>query len=144
VMRAGQVVQVGSPAQVYQRPVDADTARFIGEAVILDGHVVSHDGGLSTVDCALGQVTAPAAETPPPGSSCGVLIRPENLALGEGRVPARVVASTYFGHDLLVTLRLGTGGGGPEVRSRMIGARIPEPGVETFVRVSGLAHILPG
>jgi iron(III) transport system ATP-binding protein len=143
VMRAGTVVQVGSPTQVYDSPVDAGTARFIGDAVILDGCVVAHDGDLSTVDCALGRVTASAAELPPVGSECTVMIRPEDLALDEGSVPARVVASGYFGHQRLVTLRLGSDGSGPEVRLRTAGRTVPDPEIPTFIRVSGLAHIVP-
>ncbi|HEY9388410.1 MAG TPA: ABC transporter ATP-binding protein [Mycobacteriales bacterium] len=143
VMRDGRVVQVGSPADVYDHPVDAFTADFVGDAVILDGRVVAHDHGICTVDCPLGQVTASTSELHQPGTRCAVLVRPENLALGEGTVPARVRTTGYFGHELLVTLRLGPDGDGPEVRLRTTNTKIPEPDSPTFVRILGPAHILP-
>ena len=37
VMSAGLVVQVGSPAEIYERPRTAFVARFIGEANVFDG-----------------------------------------------------------------------------------------------------------
>ena len=35
VMRAGEIVQVGPPHELYRRPVDAWTAGFLGDAVLL-------------------------------------------------------------------------------------------------------------
>jgi iron(III) transport system ATP-binding protein len=35
VMRAGRFTQVGTPYEVYTRPVDEETALFLGDAVIL-------------------------------------------------------------------------------------------------------------
>jgi putrescine transport system ATP-binding protein len=37
VMREGEVVQVGPPAEVYERPLDRFTAEFLGEVNWLDG-----------------------------------------------------------------------------------------------------------
>ena len=37
LMRAGRVVQQGSPADVWAAPVDADAADFLGYAAVLDG-----------------------------------------------------------------------------------------------------------
>jgi ABC-type Fe3+/spermidine/putrescine transport system ATPase subunit len=37
VMRDGEVVQVGAPAEVYERPVDRFTAEFLGEVNWIDG-----------------------------------------------------------------------------------------------------------
>ncbi|HEY9473499.1 MAG TPA: ABC transporter ATP-binding protein [Mycobacteriales bacterium] len=142
VMRDGRVVQVGSPTEVYDCPVDAFTADFVGDAVILGGQVVAHDDGVCTVDCPLGPVTAPVSELHPLGARCAVLVRPENLALGEGAVPARVVTTGYFGHELLVTLRLGSDGSGPEVRLRTTNTKIPVPDSPTFIQILGPAHIL--
>lgn len=154
VMRAGRVVQVGPPSQVYDRPADATTARFVGEAVILDGRVTERGPDTATVDCALGRVAASAAQPPPVGAACAVVIRPENLALdqdghpGPGgdhgdAVPARVETTGYFGHQVLVTVRLGRDGSGTRMRVRTTGTHRAEPGTPAFVRLTGLAHLLP-
>ena len=38
VMRAGRIVQIGSGADLYERPVDTFVARFLGESNLLRGH----------------------------------------------------------------------------------------------------------
>lgn len=53
VMRAGRVVQVGPTIEVWRRPADADTARFLGYDVVLHGpaaQLVIAAAGLSGVD----------------------------------------------------------------------------------------------
>ena len=40
VMRAGRVVQTGSPDELWARPADEDTARFLGLSNVRDGTVV--------------------------------------------------------------------------------------------------------
>jgi thiamine transport system ATP-binding protein len=40
VMRAGRVVQVGTPDELWARPADEDTARFLGLANVSDGTVI--------------------------------------------------------------------------------------------------------
>jgi ABC-type sugar transport system ATPase subunit len=40
VMRAGQVVQVATPDELWARPLDADVARFLGIGNVADGEVV--------------------------------------------------------------------------------------------------------
>ncbi|HXG75331.1 MAG TPA: ABC transporter ATP-binding protein [Gaiellaceae bacterium] len=40
VMRAGRVVQTGTPDELWARPADADVARFLGLANVRDGTVV--------------------------------------------------------------------------------------------------------
>ncbi|UZX56556.1 ABC transporter ATP-binding protein [Yersinia ruckeri] len=51
VMCAGKLAHVGSPQELYLRPVDESTAIFLGETLILSAHI---DAGWA--DCALGKV----------------------------------------------------------------------------------------
>jgi iron(III) transport system ATP-binding protein len=89
VMRRGQIIQQGSPAEIYDHPVDAWLARFVGEANLLPA--ISHDGAALT---RVGRI--PTASAVEHGSL--VMVRPEYLQLrggGEG-----VVKSVdFFGHD---------------------------------------------
>ncbi len=39
VMRASRLAQVGRPTDVYAQPADLETARFLGDAVVLDGWI---------------------------------------------------------------------------------------------------------
>ncbi len=97
VMHNGRVVQCGSPTEVYWRPADEWTARFLGEVNVLDAHV---DNG--AVNTALGRFTAPTANGR--RGPCQVGLRPEHLALEPGG--DSVVAGREFrGHDVLYELR---------------------------------------
>ena len=49
VMRAGRIVQIGSGAELYERPVDTFVARFLGESNLLAGTVASLSGGRATL-----------------------------------------------------------------------------------------------
>ena len=44
IMNAGRVVQVGKPADVYERPLTKFVASFMGAGNIFPGHVVSQNG----------------------------------------------------------------------------------------------------
>lgn len=98
VLDDGRVRQIGSPEEVYRRPVDLWTGRFVGEAIVLAGaghgaYVTTALGDLQLVEPATGSVT--------------VLIRPEHVRFVDGAgTPARVTAIDYFGHDALVDLHL--------------------------------------
>jgi iron(III) transport system ATP-binding protein len=63
-----------------------------------------------------------------------VLVRPEQLRLGDGAVTARVAEVSFYGHDAAVTLDLHDG---PTVVARVTGLDAPEVGLEVAVSVSG-------
>jgi iron(III) transport system ATP-binding protein len=164
VMRDGRVVQTGAPREVYQSPIDAATARFVGDAVVLAGTVVSCDDCEARVDCVLGRLAglrspvdataalgADAADLAPPatattpalpaGGSCHVIIRPESLRMGESGTAAVVVGTHYYGHDAMTTVRLGAGGDGPVVKVRTSDAS-PLPRVGAAVRLTVVDPVL--
>jgi len=80
VMRAGRLVQVGEPDEVYRRPVDRFVAGFLGPVNVL-----------------------PAAFGP------GVLCRPEAVRLGGGGLDATVTAARRIGAATQVDLTLADG-----------------------------------
>jgi thiamine transport system ATP-binding protein len=64
VLRAGRLVQIGTPDELWARPADADLARFLGQRTLRDGsivrpeavHVTSADGeGNGVVESAVRQ-----------------------------------------------------------------------------------------
>lgn len=97
IMRAGSIVQQGTPADVYNAPVDLQVAAFLGDANVLPGIVRN-----GSVSCGLG--TLPTAADTPPGP-VRVLIRPEQIALG-GSLPAEVLERRYYGHDTVLRVKL--------------------------------------
>lgn len=79
VMREGRVVQSGNPRDTYYRPADLELARFLGDAVILDGEVTDTPDEVPTVSCALGRL--PVGAWHGACGRCDVLIRPENISI---------------------------------------------------------------
>ena len=120
VMSAGRLLQVGTPRDVYDRPVDRFVADFIGETNFLPGEVAP--GG---VRLACGPVLALDA-----GGRLGavtVAIRPEKVAVtgaGEGHVAATVTDAAYFGTDTHLDLALPDG--------TTLVARMPSAAAERF------------
>ncbi len=136
VLRRGALVQVAAPAELYQRPVDAELARFVGEAVLLPG--VAGDGA---VECCLGRLASDGAQ---PGAVT-VLIRPEQIVLmpEPGAAPgcsASVLAVRFNGPDATVQLRLADG---QAVVARVPGYAAPAVGCAVGLSVSGRVMTYP-
>jgi iron(III) transport system ATP-binding protein len=92
VMRHGRIVQVGRPREVYERPADLDTARFLG-AITIDGIVeAAHDGG-PVVRTAFGSLRARSAVGREPAT---IAIHPERIRLREDSTSAAVVSLVRF------------------------------------------------
>ncbi|MBS1839177.1 MAG: ABC transporter ATP-binding protein [Actinobacteria bacterium] len=105
VMRAGRIVQVGRPDELYRRPIDAWTARFLGDVVVLPGRIVG-----DAVDCALGLLPLGdgiGADCGADGSEVTVLLRPEQIVRrGDGATVGIVVAVRFLGPDVVVEIRI--------------------------------------
>lgn len=144
VMRDGRVIQIDTPTAVYERPVDLGAAEFLGEAVILSGHV---DDGVA--HCALGTVPVvdPATGTPPADGPVDVVLRPEQLLLHpltpatQGGGIGVVERESYFGHDVLVAIRLRQG---DLVTARLSGPGRPSVGDPVLVTTRGTGVAYPG
>lgn len=94
VLNGGLIQQVGAPRDVYERPVNAFVARFMGHDNLYP--ITARDG--DRVTTSLGQLRVEQA-----GAGELLLIRPETLDLlpgdveGPNHLPARVVERLYRG-----------------------------------------------
>jgi iron(III) transport system ATP-binding protein len=138
VMRDGGVEQTGPPQEVYGSPATQWIAEFLGAADVLPG--AAGDG---SVECELGRFPADRALR----GAVDVVFRPESLtisavdranplALG---TRARVVSSSYFGHDQLVRLELASG---QQVRCRSQGQSTWPIGAAVCISVDGPVSVL--
>ena len=90
VMSAGQVLQVGSPQEVFSRPVNAEVAQIVGIETVVQGQVVANDDGLATVLVNGTRLKGLGADVS--GSAVYVCIRAEDVLLeqaGSGVTSAR-------------------------------------------------------
>jgi len=84
VMNDGQVVQVGSPRAIYERPASRFVADFVGTTNFVVGRVVAPDDvrpGHVRVDTEIGPLCAYAGDVLAPGDAVLLSIRPEDVEL---------------------------------------------------------------
>ncbi|MBV9523679.1 MAG: ABC transporter ATP-binding protein [Alphaproteobacteria bacterium] len=130
VMRAGEIVQLGSGEDIYRRPNSRYVADFIGEANLLPC-VVDGAGGLCLE---AGGRPLPYRTATPEGASATLLIRPEDIEVIDGSAPEGDVALPAVVRDVVFV--------GNSVR---IYAR-SEPGIELMIAAPGsrAAGLHPG
>ena len=109
VMSTGKLQQVGTPQEVYAKPVNTFVAQFIGTPpmncfpgrVAADGASVAVEGG--TLPLPAGLITSP-----PASSEVIVGVRPEHLhASADGPLQVTVRAVEWLGHECLVSASIG-------------------------------------
>ena len=114
VMHDGKLAQVGTPAEVYERPASRFVAEFLGAANVLRAVVrrSEHSGSLLEV-AGLGHVQASRPAPRGVGEQVFLAIRPERIALRCTAPPnafsAPIAETVYRGDALSCTLRLPDG-----------------------------------
>ncbi len=84
VMNEGRIVQIGSPRDVYERPLNKFVADFVGNTNFIDGALVSAGGnGGGRVATALGEFNVQCADNLAKGTRVTVSVRPEDIELFE-------------------------------------------------------------
>jgi sulfate transport system ATP-binding protein len=102
VMDHGKVVQVGSPAEVYDEPQTPFVASFVGTANILRGHV---EGERAT----LGSLSVSIPSGVPDGTQVQAIVRPHNVRLAKNGVDgADAAASSNNGLGAVSERSMGT------------------------------------
>ena len=85
IMREGEIVQVGSPRELYDNPLNRYVADFVGKSNFFDGVIESNEAGHQNVKLDNGQkldVDLPSSGTPMPiGHPVALSIRPEQIVL---------------------------------------------------------------
>ncbi|HEY3476845.1 MAG TPA: ABC transporter ATP-binding protein [Anaerolineales bacterium] len=90
VVGDGHVLQVGSPQDVFSRPVNAAVAQIVGVETVIEGDVIEQANGLATVR--VNGTTLKGLGTNQVGSAVFVCIRAEDVLLesaGSGMTSAR-------------------------------------------------------
>ncbi|XUY29641.1 ABC transporter ATP-binding protein [Agrobacterium sp. rho-8.1] len=111
VMQKARVEQVGTPQEIYERPKTLFVTTFIGQSNVIDVTVKGRDGDRLSVGFAdLTALTRAPATDIAPGTAVKLVVRPENVIVGQAGtgLPATVVSETYQGALVRYRLSLGT------------------------------------
>jgi putrescine transport system ATP-binding protein len=143
VLRAGRLEQVGSPATVYEHPVNRYVAQFLGTASLLPGVVRGCNEGLVhlALDCGAQVSVRGNAQA---GERMLLGLRPESVvpsAAGEG-LAGTVESCVYRGSELEILLRLSDGTSLRLARPAPRRTTSPEPGSTLHVAIPPDAGML--
>ena len=108
VMNAGEIEQIGTPTEIYRRPVNEYVARFVGETNIIDGVMLEDD--LVMFEDKKFRCNARGFAK---NEKVDVVIRPEHLDIvqrGDGMLKGVVKSQLFKGmhYDTVVETRVGT------------------------------------
>jgi putrescine transport system ATP-binding protein len=118
VMSHGKVVQVATPAEIYEAPNCRFVAGFIGDVNILDGNVVAVQPGIVEIAVDSGfKLRTATNETPSQGSRVGFAVRPEKLRVSPiapenasvNAVPGEIWDIAYLGDMTVFHVKLKSG-----------------------------------
>jgi spermidine/putrescine transport system ATP-binding protein len=113
LLNDGQQAQIGSPQELYSRPVSQFAADFIGDTNIFHGRVAGTNGNVVDVEVdglATTLTDVRNSTNAGEGDRVAVSIRPENIVLSDanmgGDVEGRIDSVTFYGNStrLLVNI----------------------------------------
>ncbi|MBK0399056.1 ABC transporter ATP-binding protein [Limibaculum sp. M0105] len=149
VMRAGRIVQVGSPQELYDCPASRYVADFVGNSNFFEGRIEEVDGALARLVTGGGQTLAGRAS---PGLAAGrdgcLSIRPEQIRIGSepgpGCIEVTVQNRIFLGEHTEYLVRHGGLGNIIVLAPRQaeIGARGFEAGARAFLNWSDEAALI--
>ncbi|MGE0004978.1 MAG: ABC transporter ATP-binding protein [Parvibaculaceae bacterium] len=102
VMNRGRIAQAGTPGDLYERPVDAFVADFIGSANLVPGEILARDRTQGTLTVALGTSKLTLTADRADGDKVFLVIRPSGVVLddtagGREGLSGKVRRATYLG-----------------------------------------------
>lgn len=112
IMNGGNVVQQGTPQQVYSQPRSRFVAEFLGRANLLPAKIVSRAAKSVRVELLNGTIFDVAGETAPSSDRVLVVVRSEHLMVepstpSAGSLSAVVTHVEYLGSRVAIHTRVG-------------------------------------
>ena len=118
VMNGGQLAQVATPSDIYERPNSRWVADFIGDVNLIEGRVVSSTPGQTIIEnAAAGRLRVAQATDAVVGANIAVALRPEKIQLDttaprpsdENCFAGRVTEIGYLGGVSIFKVKLDNG-----------------------------------
>lgn len=103
IMRGGRIVQVGSPRDLYDRPMNKYVADFVGKSNFFPGIVETVSGAECRIKAADGRlIVGTASQKLSLGQSCTASLRPEQIGLSrkpgsDVSLEVKIVALIFLG-----------------------------------------------
>lgn len=104
IMEAGRIQQIGSPQEIYERPVSRFVARFVGEINVFTGQIVAVENERAHAEFGGIQLQIPMGERNlSSGDHVEVCVRPESVRMGADAAEcdhswqAQVIDATFLG-----------------------------------------------
>nr|WP_111719800.1 ABC transporter ATP-binding protein [Homoserinimonas sp. OAct 916] len=143
VFDKGRPVQIGTPEEIYEKPVNRFVADFIGETNFINTDAVrAPDGAAAVADSPLiitlpgGQSVTLPKTVPTPDGTVTLAIRPERITVGDGAhhfATGTISGLVYMGTDLRCTVLLDDG--------TELGVRIPPPFDDKATKVGSVIKL---
>jgi len=138
VMKAGEVMQLGKPREIYENPKSQFVAEFIGTSNFLKGTVSHRSGEAYTVETRDGRLSLSSPAEVPTGTEVVASIRPEAVGISverpvgtdnvwQGRVATRAFLGDAVDHVVAV--------GKTELRARTVPSVSLPPGTEVYLHL---------
>jgi putrescine transport system ATP-binding protein len=117
VMDRGRIVQVGTPAEIYEQPNSRYVASFVGDVNLIEGRLAATGPSGSVIDSGAGiKLAASQRVDAAAGATVWLALRPEKLrvatvppAVSENCVAGRVAEIAYLGNVSVYKVSLDTG-----------------------------------
>ncbi len=82
VMKDGNILQIGTPAEIYESPADLFVSNFIGDSNMFEGKIVEINGNTSIVDTLrIGKIAISTEKDIKVGDYAKMTIRPEKIRI---------------------------------------------------------------
>lgn len=109
VMNGGEILQIGSPREIYDKPQHRFVAGFIGEINLLPAQTMG-EGNYSIAG--VGNLRSDDASNLPTRAAVTLAVRPERIALSQpsaGKLPGVISNVVYHGTDTIFHFKLADG-----------------------------------
>ena len=137
VMDRGRVIQLGSPAELYEKPRTRFVAQFLGGCNLLRAQVRHRHGREITAQTPIGELRVPTVD---PRDEFTLAIRPEKIHCTSNNAincfAAEIVETTYTGAETNCVARLGA--------EMLRIAAVNAPGMRTLQAGERVQIVLPG
>ncbi|RRD39196.1 ABC transporter ATP-binding protein [Leptotrichia sp. OH3620_COT-345] len=99
LMKDGEIVQIGSPQEIYQKPNCEFAAKFIGRANILDAKIVQKGNDFTKIKLLGSEYNVPEVTEHNTDDDVKVVVRPESIDFSKNMNTLKVTKSVFMGEN---------------------------------------------